>query len=203
MNVGVKRIFSERASGSFRDRNRDRNRPGPLYFPIWAKVGYSLRHRPPAAISKYVRQTLSLIGAAWLQPQPQPVVHTDPRNYRSRGEGRGEGEAGAGRPLDERRRNHSRRACDASKPRAICVDAGEFVRLQTRVRGRTSPYRHHTKLPNSRRYQLLPQGYSICLVFLRLFERVCAPLTRRARVPRSQGKAVRLRDERPHVGSDL
>ena len=33
------------------------------------------------------------------------------------------------------------------------------------------------KLPSSRRYQLLPQGYSICLVFLKLFERVCAPLT--------------------------
>jgi hypothetical protein len=33
------------------------------------------------------------------------------------------------------------------------------------------------KLPNSRRYQLLPQGYSISLVFLKLFERVYAPLT--------------------------
>ena len=33
------------------------------------------------------------------------------------------------------------------------------------------------KLPNSRRYQLLPQGFSICLVFLKLFERVYAPLT--------------------------
>ena len=33
------------------------------------------------------------------------------------------------------------------------------------------------KIPNSRRYQLLPQGYSICLVFLKLFERVYAPLT--------------------------
>src|SRR6201997_5134819 len=33
------------------------------------------------------------------------------------------------------------------------------------------------KLPNSRRYQLLPQGYSICLIFLKLFERVYAPLT--------------------------
>ena len=33
------------------------------------------------------------------------------------------------------------------------------------------------KLPNSRRYQLLPQGYSICLVFLKLFERIYAPLT--------------------------
>jgi hypothetical protein len=33
------------------------------------------------------------------------------------------------------------------------------------------------KLPNSRRYQFLPHGYSICLVFLKLFERVYAPLT--------------------------
>jgi hypothetical protein len=33
------------------------------------------------------------------------------------------------------------------------------------------------KLPNSRRYQLLPPGYSVCLVFLKLFERVYAPLT--------------------------
>jgi hypothetical protein len=34
-----------------------------------------------------------------------------------------------------------------------------------------------TKLTNSRRYQLLPHGYSICLLFLKLFERVYAPLT--------------------------
>jgi len=33
------------------------------------------------------------------------------------------------------------------------------------------------KVANSRRYQLLPRGYSICLVFLKLFERVYAPLT--------------------------
>ena len=33
------------------------------------------------------------------------------------------------------------------------------------------------KVADSRRYQLLPQGYSICLVFLKLFERVYAPLT--------------------------
>jgi hypothetical protein len=33
------------------------------------------------------------------------------------------------------------------------------------------------KLPSSRRYQPLPQGYSICLIFLKLFERVYAPLT--------------------------
>src|SRR5215831_7056315 len=33
------------------------------------------------------------------------------------------------------------------------------------------------KLPKSRRYRLPPQGYSICLVFLKLFERVYAPLS--------------------------
>src|SRR5208283_3005741 len=33
------------------------------------------------------------------------------------------------------------------------------------------------KLPKSRRYRLQPQGYSICLVFLKLFERVYSPLT--------------------------
>jgi hypothetical protein len=33
------------------------------------------------------------------------------------------------------------------------------------------------KLPRSRRYRLLPEGYSICLVFLTLFERIYAPLT--------------------------
>ena len=32
------------------------------------------------------------------------------------------------------------------------------------------------KLPKSRRYRLCPQGYSICLVFLKLFERVYSPL---------------------------
>ena len=33
------------------------------------------------------------------------------------------------------------------------------------------------KLPHPRRYRLLPNDYSICLVFLKLFERVYAPLT--------------------------
>jgi len=32
------------------------------------------------------------------------------------------------------------------------------------------------KLPQSRRYRLFPQGYCICLVFLKLFERIYAPL---------------------------
>jgi hypothetical protein len=33
------------------------------------------------------------------------------------------------------------------------------------------------KLPHSRRYRLTREGYSICLVFLKLFERIYAPLT--------------------------
>src|SRR6266446_2150865 len=33
------------------------------------------------------------------------------------------------------------------------------------------------KIPHSRRYRLLPHGYRICLVFLKLFERIYAPLT--------------------------
>jgi hypothetical protein len=33
------------------------------------------------------------------------------------------------------------------------------------------------KVPRSRRYRLTPQGYSLCLVFLKLFERIYAPLT--------------------------
>jgi hypothetical protein len=33
------------------------------------------------------------------------------------------------------------------------------------------------KLPGSRRYRLLPEGYRICLVFLKLFDRIYAPLT--------------------------
>ena len=33
------------------------------------------------------------------------------------------------------------------------------------------------KVPRSRRYQLVGKGYSICVVFLKLFEKVYAPLT--------------------------
>jgi len=33
------------------------------------------------------------------------------------------------------------------------------------------------KIPHSRRYPLSPNGYRVCLVFLKLFERVYAPLT--------------------------
>lgn len=33
------------------------------------------------------------------------------------------------------------------------------------------------KLPHSRRSRLLPQGYQICVVYLKLFEKIYAPLT--------------------------
>jgi hypothetical protein len=33
------------------------------------------------------------------------------------------------------------------------------------------------KLPHSRRYRIPREGYSICLIFLKLFERIYAPLT--------------------------
>ncbi|MGH9671378.1 MAG: hypothetical protein ACRD3A_14845 [Terriglobales bacterium] len=33
------------------------------------------------------------------------------------------------------------------------------------------------KIPHSRRYRLRPEGYRLCLVFLKLFERIYAPLT--------------------------
>jgi hypothetical protein len=33
------------------------------------------------------------------------------------------------------------------------------------------------KVPHSRRYRLVPSGYSVSLVFLKLFERIYAPLT--------------------------
>lgn len=33
------------------------------------------------------------------------------------------------------------------------------------------------KLPQSRRYRLLPQGYQICLIFLKLAEKIYGPVT--------------------------
>src|SRR2546421_553701 len=33
------------------------------------------------------------------------------------------------------------------------------------------------KIPHSRRYRLVGKGYSVCLIFLKLFERIYAPLT--------------------------
>jgi hypothetical protein len=52
------------------------------------------------------------------------------------------------------------------------------------------------RLPSSRRYQLLPQGYSICLVFLKLFERVYAPLAAGPSQPRKRGCSAPLAEPR-------
>jgi hypothetical protein len=39
------------------------------------------------------------------------------------------------------------------------------------------------KLPHSRRYLLLPEGYRLCLVYLKLFHKIYAPLTAGLREP--------------------
>ena len=33
------------------------------------------------------------------------------------------------------------------------------------------------KVPHSHRYRLLPEGYRLCVVYLKLFEKIYAPLT--------------------------
>jgi hypothetical protein len=52
------------------------------------------------------------------------------------------------------------------------------------------------KVPHSRRYRLRPQGYTICVVFLKLFERVYAPLT--AGLLRPVAADARLPDNKRH-----
>jgi len=52
------------------------------------------------------------------------------------------------------------------------------------------------RVPHSRRYRLLPHGYSICLLFLKLFERVYAPLT--AGLLRPVMADARLAEEKRH-----
>ena len=54
------------------------------------------------------------------------------------------------------------------------------------------------KVPRSRRYQLLPHGYSICLIFLKLFERVYAPLAAALLTPIAADARVE-----PHKRSQL
>src|SRR6478672_1275533 len=66
---------------------------------------------------------------------------------------------------------HESSPCLAARPNAI--PSPRFVTTLAKLRAKGLV----AKLPNSRRYQLLPHGYSICLVFLKLFERVYAPLT--------------------------
>jgi hypothetical protein len=52
------------------------------------------------------------------------------------------------------------------------------------------------RVPHTRRYRLHPQGYTICLVFLKLFERVYAPLTAGLLAPVTAD--VRLTEEKRH-----
>jgi hypothetical protein len=52
------------------------------------------------------------------------------------------------------------------------------------------------RVPHSRRYRLLSHGYSICLLFLKLFERVYAPLT--AGLLRPVAADARLADDKRH-----
>ena len=53
------------------------------------------------------------------------------------------------------------------------------------------------KLPHSRRYQLLPHGYQICLLFLKLFEKIYAPLTAGILQPFAGDKSVPLERTSP------
>jgi hypothetical protein len=52
------------------------------------------------------------------------------------------------------------------------------------------------RVPHSRRYRLLPPGYSICRLFLKLFERVYAPLT--AGLLRPVTADARLAEDKRH-----
>jgi hypothetical protein len=56
-------------------------------------------------------------------------------------------------------------------PKQYSLASLRYDLSQIRVKGLVE------KIPHSRRYRLLPEGYSICLVFLKLFERIYAPLT--------------------------
>ena len=61
---------------------------------------------------------------------------------------------------------------------ALHMSANQYSLAQLRYDLRKLRVKHLIqKLPKSRRYRLSPKGYSICLVFLKLFERVYSPLT--------------------------
>jgi hypothetical protein len=52
------------------------------------------------------------------------------------------------------------------------------------------------KVPHSQWYRLLPEGYRVCVLFLKLFERVYAPLT--AGLLRPLAADARLPEDRRH-----
>jgi len=65
------------------------------------------------------------------------------------------------------------------------------------------------KVPRSRRYQMVGKGYSICVVFLKLFERIYAALTAGLLAP-FRGDRILIEDKRceldrlyPRICDDL
>jgi hypothetical protein len=63
-------------------------------------------------------------------------------------------------------------------PAALQMSARQYSLASLRYDLRKLRAKHLVeKLPKSRSYRLCPQGYSICLVFLKLFERVYSALT--------------------------
>jgi hypothetical protein len=88
---------------------------------------------------------------------------------------------------------------DLHAPAAAALDATtEQYRLASlrydlsklRAKGLVEKVRH------SRRYRLLPEGYRICVLFLKLFERVYAPLVAGLLAPVAAD--ARLADEKRH-----
>ncbi len=78
------------------------------------------------------------------------------------------------RPRSRRRKD----CCSSPRSKALGCSPERYTLASLRYDlSKLRAKRLVAKLPGSRRYQLLPQGYSICLVFLKLFERVYAPLT--------------------------
>src|SRR5256886_9045419 len=67
------------------------------------------------------------------------------------------------------RRRHTRFDCDWSSD--VCSSDLRYDLWKLRAKGLVE------KIPHSRRYRLLPHGYQICLVFLKLYEKIYAPLT--------------------------
>jgi hypothetical protein len=76
--------------------------------------------------------------------------------------------------------SNSFRTCDLHAPAAAALGCTLLQYRLSSLRYDLSKLRAKglvEKIPHSSRYRLLPQGYSICLVFLKLFERIYAPLT--------------------------
>jgi hypothetical protein len=76
--------------------------------------------------------------------------------------------------------SNSFRTCDLHAPAAAALGCALSQYRLSSLRYDLSKLRAKVlveKIPHSSRYRLLPQGYSICLVFLKLFERIYAPLT--------------------------